>query len=247
MDVPIANLKVDFVDPVGKTLFSNTATFSLPSGQEKTFIYDIPTDVSVFGDYRLKYILTYGEKVASGEKIINRSYVIQNTFDKTTYSTGETINAAVNIANIGKFQEDLSVKVEVPEFQYSSNSSISISPQQTVTESYSIPVPLNAMTGKHSLLVVLGTGSVTKIFDFYIPESMLELSTLSGSCNAGESISVNVNNTGGGGTNYELSTTLRDMNGFAISNQNFTDSISAKDTKVHHLAVPSGSVSGQYI
>ncbi len=185
--------------------------------------------------------------MASGEKIIDRSYAIQNTFDKVTYSIGETVNAIVNISNTGNFQEDLSLKVEVPEFQYSRNSSISASPQQTVTESYSIPVPLDATSGKHSLLVTLGNGSVAKNFDFYIPESKLELSTLSGSCNAGESISVTVNNTGGGGTNYELSTTLRDMNGFTISNNNFTGSISAKDTKVHHLTVPSGSVSGQYI
>ncbi len=49
-DVPTANLKVDFADSVGRILYSSTSAFSISSGQAKTFTYDIPTDIVVFGE-----------------------------------------------------------------------------------------------------------------------------------------------------------------------------------------------------
>jgi hypothetical protein len=247
IDVPTATLKVDFVSPTGNTLFTNTEEFSITSGQTKTLIYSVPTGPVVFGNYHLKYLLTYGEKVASGEKVVPRSYIIQNTFDKVTYSVGDTISATVNISNSGKFQEDLPLKVEIPEFSYSSTSSVSTSPQQTVTQPFSIPVPGNAISGKHTLIVTIGTASITKTFDFYVPESKLELSAPSGTYSANDNIPVTVNNIGGGGTNYELNATLTDIKGIAVSNQILTGTISAKETKAHNVSIPSGTLSGQYI
>jgi hypothetical protein len=246
-DVPTANLKVDFVGPTGNTLFTNTEEFNITSGQTRTFAYNIPTGIAVFGNYHLKYLLTYAEKVASGEKLISRSYTIQNAFDKITYSIGDSINATINIANTGKFQEDLPLKVEVPEFSYSNTISISTSPQQTVAQPFSMSVPGNATSGKHTLIVTLGTASITKTFDFYVPESKLELSAPSGTYSAGDNIPVTVSNTGGGGTNYELNATLTDTKGIVVSNQILTGAILAKEAKAHNVAIPSGALSDQYI
>src|SRR3989304_3592560 len=247
IDVSAATLKVDFVGPTGNTLFTNTEQFNITSGQTKTLIYNVPTGPGVFGNYRLKYLLTYAEKVASGEIIIPRSYTIQNAFDKITYSASDTISATISITNTGKFQEDIPLKVEIPEFSYSNTTSLSTLPQQTITQPFLIPVPGNAISGKHTLIVTLGAAYITKTFDFYMPESKLELSAQSGTYSAGDNIPITVSNTGGGCTNYELNATFTDTKGIMVSNQIFTETISAKETKAHNVSIPSGTVSGQYI
>ena len=247
IDVSAATLKVDFIGPSGNTLFTNTEQFDITSGQAKTLIYNVPTGPGVFGNYRLKYLLTYAEKVASGEIIISRSYTIQNTFDKITYSASDTVSAIISITNTGKFQEEIPLKVEIPEFNYSNTTSISALPQQTITQPFSIPIPGNAISGKYTLIVTLGTTSITKAFDFYVPESKLELSGQSGAYSAGDNIPIILSNTGGGGTNYELNVTFTDTKGIVVSNQILSGTISAKETKAHNVSIPSGIVSGQYI
>ncbi len=132
----------------------------------------------------------------------------------------------LDMTNNGIFEQDISVKIDIPSFGYTDTSNVHLS--QTASVPYTIVVPSTISPGTHSLDASLNLiNQLVKTYHFGVPASRLNLSIGKSNYSAGETGTVKVENRGGVDTNFEINIKLYDMNADLVTETNTSSSVEA--------------------
>ncbi len=246
LDVPSASLKVTFTDPNGNVIYDGTQSFSIAVGQAATFTYNVPTGPVVFGDYSLKYVIRYGDKVALAEKKLKRAITMQYRPAKPSYAAGSSFDFTLNVYNNGVFVDNLPFSVNVPSIGFTRSDSISPLPGQSIDLLYSTPIPTSVLSGKYLISAELFTGQTGSHY-FQVPNPKLSISLPPvTTAQAGETLTIGLRNAGGGASDQSLSVELRDAKGLLMQRVISSGLLNAGSGITASLVVPSGALSGAY-
>lgn len=245
-------LDVSLTDLNGAVVYTASQPFTLAVGENKTLDVPITIPQLKFGNYTLTYSQSDETRIGKPTSItIINSANIALSFDKPAYRVRETANITVDLRNTGRFNlEGASITVSIPDVGYTDTKTISLSAAQSLQFTYSIPIPGATTVGWHNvnLTLALPSGSsLTKTIGFAVPESSLTIgyagaTTLTG----GDTISIDVSNTGGVDTSLTYKVTLSGNNTTVYQNT-INDTILSGATKIYSFQIPVQATNGSYI
>lgn len=241
-------LEVSLKDPTGTLLWTNSQGFDLPNGTTISLDFAMPVDTIIFGTYKLAYKVTYDGKTINGEKELSCSSLIEVALDKSSYRVRETMNMDAKITNTGRFQsENMNIQVSIPDMGYSSTETMSLSPNQSKSIPFSALIPGNLSAGTHQGTITLTMGnSVSKNFSFSVPQSKITLTLGDLSYEAGDTVYINTENSGGVDTSAEHKIKLADKNGIAVFETETLVGLIAGEVKQINFAIPENIENGDY-
>jgi|WetSurMetagenome_2_1015567.scaffolds.fasta_scaffold13053_4 hypothetical protein len=206
--VPASTLSVSLTDPSGLEIWANQAQApSLIAGQSTLVSFSMPIQALIFGEYKVSYLLSYDGGTKNGSIIVPNKAVFSLVFDKPAYKNGDTANLTLNLANTGRFNfENALVTVSVPDLNYAGTQTINEQGGNNLLLNFAIPIPATVTAGQHdtNVSLTISSGSVaTQNIKLVIPESSLDISySGADNLNAGNTVILSVENTGGLDTNY---------------------------------------------
>ena len=247
IDVFNSKLAVNLKDPYNNAIWNDTKEFDVLVNESALINFTRPISAVNFGNYELTYDLSYEEKETHGKMDIPCSNVISLEFDKNSYRIRENMSIDLNITNTGRFLENLSVNVQIPDFDFVESWNISLYPDQTGEIHYELNVPETAEPGRYDVVVTnVLNNSMTNNFGFFIPESELELSLDKKDYSAGENLSLNIENRGGVDTSCNYSLSLYDPYIFVIYSEAGLKDILAGGRSTVEFGIPGGATAGAY-
>ncbi len=177
LSLPPGTLAVTFKDSHDNLLWSGINTFStitLNGSTTVNFNISIP-QIKFEEVYKLTYNLISEFTTVSGEINIPCANVIKLDFDKPSYRIRENLGMSLKITNTGRFKEDLQIITSVSDCNFVSTKSITILPDDSGTITYNFTIPETTTAGVHQVRVtlMLGTCTISKVFNFTIPEAQL--------------------------------------------------------------------------
>ncbi len=246
-------INISLTDPSGVVVSTGSQSFAMNLGEGKTVAVPVTIPPLKFGAYTLTY--TESDETRTGAPTtvsIPNTPAVTFSFDKTSYRAGDTANIVLTLTNTGQFNQDnLSLMVYAPDAGFSETRSVSLGLSPTsITLNYAVPIPATIAAGQHFLYAKFTTpaGSVNQqITKFSVPQSVLAVKYIGpNSLNAGDPVSLGIENTGGADTTYTTEKlTLTDSKGVIIAQANITDSVSSGEVKtVPALQIPSQAATG---
>lgn len=117
--LPVGAVKFTLFDPAGVIIRTEEKQFSnLPAGETAAAAFNIPLTEGKFGTYRLKYELLYLGNIYEYYADFLNQAVFNLSFDKLSYKMRENMLLNLDITNNGVFEENISVRLEIPTFGY---------------------------------------------------------------------------------------------------------------------------------
>jgi tripartite motif-containing protein 71 len=238
VDVTSAVLKVNLKDPGGGTVYETHQPFSLPIGQSTTLNLPLNVPPVKFGTYFLTYTQTdeTGDGAPVTVSFFNNSSAVFS-FDRPFYRVRDTANLGLELKNTGNFVfPDALVTITVPDTGFTDTRNISLSPGQSLHFAPAIPIPETITAGPHDVNVTVAFPSEDSLIHsgvLTVPESALvvfyEGST---NLNAGDTVNLKIENTGGKDTAYTTEKLLiRDSTGAEIYGGGAEGTIAAGEQK----------------
>jgi len=244
-------INVNLADPNGVVISTASQSFAMNIGESKIVSVPVTIPPLKFGAYTLTY--TQSDETRTGAPTtttIQNAVIATFTFDKTSYRIGETANIALNVTDTGQFSQDnLTVMVYAPDAGFSDTRSVSLG-MTPATLNYTMSIPATITAGQHILAVKFTTtaGSTNQqTAKFAIPASALAVNYIgSTSLNAGDFVSLSIENTGGVDTTYTAEKlTLTDSKGVLIAQANLTGSIASGENKaISAVQIPAQAATG---
>lgn len=202
----------------------------------------------MFGDYKLAYRLDYEGRPLIGEAVFPSSADIRASFDKDAYKIRDNLNFNLDILNNGKFVQDATINVSVPDLSFTDSKNISLNPGQSTGHPYSILIPATLSSGQHNGLVTakLGGSQQAKAFSFSVLDLKLDLGLDRTLYATGDVVSVNLENRGGVDSSFEYWVRLIDSKGFTLYQGSTQGLILAGEKRSLDFAISGQATSGTY-
>ncbi len=251
--VSSGSLDVSLNDPDGAVIYTGAQPFALAVGESKTVDVPISIPSLKFGNYTFTY--SQSDETRTGNAmniIIPNSSAIDLSFDKfAVYRIKETANLIATVTNTGRFNlENIFLSVFVPDTGYTDTKTININQGQALPLQYAISIPDAITPGQHDAIVTLtlpSGSSIVQSSKFTVPESSLtirysEPSTIT----IGDTVNIDVANTGGVDTNFTYKVSLSGNNA-AVYQNTINDAIQSGSTKTYSFRIPSQTTEGIYL
>jgi len=243
------SLKITLKDPYGISLWTETKNFSISTGETINLTSDIPIGNILFGNYYINYEVDniYGSKIISDNTAINLS------LDKVFYGALDTINIGVSLTNTGLFIQSFKAICEIKDINYSEERVVTLNPSQSLNLAFSTILPNIISAGVHDIIIKLimdGSGStITKVFNFTVPESKLIASLDVIDYSAGDTVNVTVKNIGAIDTTSVYSLSLVDDRNKVIYSVLNIDLGEVKRGEIKNVSfnIPNNAKEGKYI
>ncbi len=175
LSLPSGSLAVTFKDSHDNLLWSETNTFgSITLAGSVTSNLNIPIpQIKLEEVYKLAYNLISEFTTLAGEIEIPCSNVIKLDFDKPSYRIRENLSITPTITNTGRFKENMQVITSVPDCNFIGTNSITLLPNDKGSITCNFTIPETTSAGGHPVQVtlMLGTSTISKVFNFSIPEA----------------------------------------------------------------------------
>ncbi len=240
---------VTLAGPDGIPLWNAATPFTLTIGEATDFTYTVPftTDLGIhIFDYRATM---RGVRLLRDEKNVPAAYAVTLHTDKSRYQGGETMTATLNVENIGDFREPLTVRFLVPDAAFTQTRPITPDVGQTVTLSYTVPLPTSIPGGVHPITVSLTTSTgvtATRGFHYIILPPELRVSLGDGPYRVGDALPVIIANIGGGFTDYGAVAILRDDTGKLVALDTDIGGLGSGEEHTFAFPVPADLKDGLY-
>jgi ligand-binding sensor domain-containing protein len=249
--VPEGQMTVKLCDPDKYIVWADTKTITnLLPNSSTTVSFSLALDEIKYGDYELKYALSYGSRVMHGATQIPCKAVMRLCFDKTSYRVREELNANLELVNTGKFKQELKVVAEIPDCEFSQTQNLELSPGDKTTLTYSLLIPPTTGDGSHvvNISLYLYNSTLSESYAFFIPSAKLEFSLDKLNYFAGETGILKVKNTGGADARYDYTLKIVDQRNVAYwEKKNTISTIEADSLALIPFTVPDQLASGWYI
>ncbi|GEM_PF-2225692 len=251
IDVNSGLLQVTFKDPEGVVLYEGSQGFSLAVGQSTTIDVPITIPSLKFGKYTLTY--SQSDETRAGKetaRVVENNVSLKFSLDRAIYKVRETANLTVDITNTGVFDiGDATLTVSVPDAGYTDTRDISIQKGQATELTFAIPIAETLTAGSHDVDITMALPSGSRIgyrTGFWVPGSRLVIRyTGSDRLNPGDTVTVEVENTGGVDARALCNLALL-KEGRIVLWQDFEDRIMTGQRRLYSLQIPEQIVSGQY-
>ncbi len=229
ISVNSGNLNVSLTDPAGISVYNGSQPFQLAVGASTTFNFPVSIPALKLGNYALSY--SESDETVMGvpaaTSIPNALSILNLVLDKPSYKIRDTANLGFSLSNSGKFNlNGIMLNIAVPDAGFSNTQSIDLPTGNSANFSFAIPLPATMTAGQHAVNLVLtfpSGSSITNSTEITIPQSSLQVMNIGNTnVNAGDTVSLNVQNNGGVDTNFETSVLLEDFSGISIYNGTFS-------------------------
>ena len=222
VDLDSASLEVEIKNPDTSVVYSGTKTVTgFLQGTNQTVDFNISLPDILYGNYILKYVMSYENKIDGGIETILCHAVLKMTLDKVKYNILDEVQVIADLRNTGEFKEDGAVNITIPDFGFNQQNNILLLPFESATINYSIPIPDDVTAGIHTGKISFDLTSGSKIeknIYITIPDYNLSADLPEGTFSSGDNLNVVLRNTGGIPINGEAKIYLRDSNSFDLYN-----------------------------
>jgi len=191
------------LDPYNTKVFEDTLTFNVSAydSVNQTLTFSAPSTAE-YGTYLISAeAFTNGEKIGSGSTyfVVPKNYIVKLTFDKPggAYKVRDNMSINLEVTNSGSSSWDSYVNLSLPLLAFENSTVVSLNANETASLTYDLSIPETASAGKHEVTVMVSFDDAVKQYYFVIPDSKLTLTTDKQSYSAGETIMVNLTNSGG--------------------------------------------------
>ncbi|MDD5353813.1 MAG: Ig-like domain-containing protein [bacterium] len=250
-DISTGTVSCSLVDPAGTTIWSESKTFAdLQVGQGTPLDFSFPISEFKLGSYMLQYTLEYVNKTETGEKIYLSSLQITSlSLDKQEYKQRENVLLASEIYNNGQVALPVDIKAEIAALSLAKSTQIKLSPGESNKDIYTLTVPDTALSAIYDTALVCQVSDSSKIIrntSFEITGSLLKVSLSKSEYQAGELVSIELENNGGVATDCEYTLNLCDNKGMEILSRSGTEKVLADAATQISLNIPDQLCSGWY-
>lgn len=182
---------------------------------------------------------------------IPSSAIVIPFFDEPSYRVRETASLTVKLENTGKFKfENVPVVLSMPDAGITDTKFIDLDPGNNQLLRFAFQIPETTAAGKHDVLVTLtlpGGGSISQNINVTIPNSSLKLKYPGQiDLNAGDTVSLMAENTGGVDTDFTYRVILAG-NGVRVFENSLNDTIQAGASKTLSFQIPTQATEGVYL
>lgn len=205
---------------------------------------------NVIGNYILVYeIYEEGELRTEGQWEIASTVLVRGEFDQRDYHVRENLTFTATLHNEGLFDLAPQVTVEMPELGIIATQSVSLPVNSYLSIPISATLPPTLPAGTHPFTVRLVQGGIKEVdLGFLIPASLVSLIGLSSTtAQAGDTLTVTLQNNGGADTTVEYTLFLADERGVIIAEEYEPKTIQASGgTTTISLPIPEEAATGTY-
>ena len=251
IDISSGKLDIAFREPDGTLIYSDIHNFALLKGESQSFDISVSIPSLKFGDYSLVFIQSDETKPGRAATVrIPNKVTLKVSPHIPAYRIRETANIIVQVANIGRFnQESISAELSVPDAGYTGSQVISlpVGGNGIFTKSLLLPETMKAGLHKINVNLTLPGGSIiARSFDLVVSAASLETDLSEQNYNAGDTISGGLINRGGQDAEIEYRLRLYDKKATLIAEEAATGMIMAGEPLSTGMTVPPGAVEGIY-
>jgi alpha-tubulin suppressor-like RCC1 family protein len=244
-------LYVQFTSPSGVEIVNSSFPFELNNSLFDTIDVTVPLSSIEFGTYKLKFYSVFGGKTTFvAPREIMSSCIIDVKTDKSSYSARDYANVSVNIVNTGRFDLSGDLIVTNPESSPSSKSKpCELTPGQSFESAFSFKLWENLTSGMKSGLVqfcIDSLGSRSKNYNFSVADYQINLLPIGYSVDRGDSLIIEISNSGGVDVDLINSFELVDMDNVVVASKSISGKIMAVDTISYIFEIPLNVVDGTY-
>ncbi|MCI0497673.1 MAG: discoidin domain-containing protein, partial [Thermoplasmata archaeon] len=242
-----ATLEVTLYDPYDVALQTEFNNFSLGAGETGDYdvIFAMPTPA--FGVYYLAYELTWDVRSVSGRIEMPNRYVVSLAFDRPFYRIREDLGFTLEVSNVGRFDQDLTVNVSFPDTGAGHEYVLDLSPGELGTETGTFHMEDHLAAGTHVLNASVTQGSTSyHEFTFTIPTAQLEIAIADDSFMMDDPLEVILRNDGGIDTNYTLTVDIFDPHYLRFFRQTDAGAIMAGENVSFLHDIFDQALSGEY-
>lgn len=241
-------LQIALKDSQGTSMVSDSQSFTLLPGEQKTLTFNVSFPALSFDTYQLVYVTNMDASPGPSGSIPLPNTITSNLeFDKASYKARETVNASLRLQNTGKFMQQVRVKTQASVANFTKEEAITLAPLEVKQIPYMFLIPDTASSGSKDVVVSLKmTNEITRLYPFNILDPKIQLSLSTFSYSPGSSAQINVENMGGIDTNYDYQLTLSDTKDVVVNQQSGADTIRNDEVKSISFSIPAGIVTGSY-
>jgi len=245
-------MDVTLTGPDGAIVYSGSEPFTLAAGESRTLVVPISIPLLTFGNYTLTY--TQSDETKAGNPatlFIPSSAIIILSFEEPSYRIREIANLTVKLENTGKFKfENVPVVLSMPDAGITDTKFIDLDPGNNQLLRFAFQIPETTAAGKHDVLVTLtlpGGGSISQNINVTIPNSSLKLKYPGQiDLNAGDTVSLMAENTGGVDTDFTYRVILAG-NSVVVYQTTVQDTLQAGAAKNLSFQIPTQATEGVYL
>ncbi|MFZ5570715.1 MAG: PQQ-binding-like beta-propeller repeat protein [Thermodesulfobacteriota bacterium] len=242
-------MTVSLADPNGITLMNETRTFEPQEEQWFSIALPFSIDQVVFGEYALTYQIDLGGRNYTSVKKIDCSASVAGCFDRNEYRGGQSVELTVTAANNGRIAlEDMELTLSIPQLSVNDQQTMTLLPGQSRRTAFAFMVPESAVAGVHTAIVSLFINGSSKrtSCDFYVMPAKIDLRFSGDRYQAGETIAVELANSGGTPTTAGYTFTLLDERNHPIAVAEGSQSLPVDGTGRVLVVIPEPAKSGSY-
>ncbi|GEM_PF-5156699 len=242
-----ATIKVKALNPNNQLIYSNSFIVEMkPSVTNNiTDMFTIP-EGSAIGTYQL-IADAYDEKtgvqrIGSNSFVfeIPSAYTLSLKSDKPgfVYRIRDSALLTLELGNSVQTLINSSYNISIPDLSFLVEKKINLKLGEVSTETFSLPIPTNLQPGKHQISIKIVYDNRTKLYNFFIPESLIDAEFPKDSYNIGEIVSTKVKNIGGVDTDAVCLLRLYDKNTITAYSLDTTKTILAGSSQSINFTVP---------
>jgi hypothetical protein len=252
LSINSGSLDLSLLEPGGSAVADVSQPFTLDPAQVKSVALPLTVPPLKFGIYTLVYAQNDETKTGKPATVtLTNAAAITTTFDKPSHRIRETANLTVSLANTGRFNlENAVVTVTAPDAGFTETRTVTIGQGQSLALQYALLLPATMTAGQHAVTITMtlpSGSSATRSTTITVPQPSLVISYGGpGTVNAGDALTLIIENSGGLDTGYNSgSVTIMDNKGVQLYQGNPAGAILAGEKKpLVAIAIPGQTASG---
>ncbi|MCP5050156.1 MAG: hypothetical protein GY940_23525, partial [bacterium] len=205
-------------------------------------------------------VVEVNEESAPNIKFQSRAYLWVNpitldyhgTFKESIARAGLPLELDVNINGTSGVSVPVAGTLTVTSSALNINEtrSVTLQPGQDNPFNFSFPIAVETVVGNYPVdvkLVIAGVEFIGKRHYIELPAARLNLGTPGTSFNAGDSITLTMENSGGKSGTFDVETLLKDSSGKIVVQSQQDHTLSPGSTETVTIAIPSDAAGGRYV
>ncbi|MCI0398884.1 MAG: hypothetical protein L0322_28680, partial [Chloroflexi bacterium] len=233
--------------PDGSTTTLAAQPYDPAAGDTTTLDFDLSGLPAAFGQYRFDFTAQDQFGVMSWNQTGEVSLAIAFDFDQRTYRIRETLGVSVTVENDGDFGVSPEITLSIPDLGFSDVQALSLDAGETAALPYSLPLPDSLAAGAHDVNLVAEIGTtISQTQPFFIPLPRVAASIDQVDYLAGDTLVVNLTNTGGVDGPVTGTLKLIDQYGFVLGPTAVNMTVLAGQSAPINVAIPAGASNGAY-
>lgn len=241
------NVQIDVMDSAWDSIYNSSKKVTINELDVVDVVFnDVVFGNTAFDDY---FIVTHftGENMdLKFLKELKNDVAVNFDFNLSKYLPLDEMNLDITLRNTGDFVvQGMNFNIKNSALIFEENGKYDLEPGQVKQLVYTIPVPVNILAGVHDFNLTIDSDLVYETkSQFVVPDSKLEIKRLSSSSKNRQDFELN--NLGGGATDYLLEFVVKDVYGNQVLVENIENNIYANKTQEISINIPTQVLSGSY-